>query len=175
MRGPFRNPSPPFETSAEAGPDLQGWEGKCAPKSKRVCQRQGEGGRAPIGDDKLVTSEATTTPDGGDSSAEEGTGGRAFEAPASGPRRALAGDEAICVSLASDGEHGGGGGGALRYWSKAPLGCWGVQTPTGVGYPGKGRRPPVARAGSTRRPRTTRAPVGVAARGGERGRRRGRC
>ena len=102
-------------------------------------------GRAPKRDDKLVTSEATTSPDGGDSSAEEGARGRASEAPAFGPRRAPAGDEAICVSSALDWEPGGGGGcggrgGALRHWSEATPRRWGVQTPSGAGYPREGEK-----------------------------------
>ena len=43
----------------------------------------------------------------------------------------------------NQGAGGGGGwrgGGALRYWSKAPPGRWGVQTPPGAGYPREGEK-----------------------------------
>ena len=110
-----------------------------------------------------------TSPDGGDSSAEEGARGRASEAPAARPRGATAGDEAICVSSASDGDTRGGGG-RFIIGARPCQGVGGSKPPPVWGTPWKGSRPPVAPAGCTRRPRPTRAPVGVAAGRAGRGR-----
>ena len=152
-------PFPP-KTSEEAGTGCQGWEGKCATKSEGVCQRHGGwgGGKAPKRDDKLVTAEASTSPDGGDSSAEEGARERASEAPAARPRGAPAGDEAMCVSSASDGDAGGGEGvGTLRYWREATSRRRGVQTPSGAGYPKEGEE---ATCGSCREYASARVAAG---------------
>ena len=104
------------------------------------------GGRAPKRHEKLVTLEAITTPDGGVSCAKEGATGRAPKPPAPGPRRAPAGNEAICVSMASDGEpRGGGGSGGWRggrfvVGARPRQGVGGSNPPPppSAGYPGEG-------------------------------------
>ena len=76
------------------------------------------------------------------------------------------------MSLASDGEPGAGGGagsgggGRFVVGARPRQGVGGTKPPPVRGTPGRGRTPPVAPSGSTRRPRTMRAPVGVAGGGG---------
>ena len=120
----------------------------CVQAQRSLPAARGGGGRAPQRYEKLVTLEATTTPDAGDSSAEEGARGRAPEPPASGPRRAPAGDAAICGSSASEGEPGGGGGG--RGWrggggrfvigARRARGFGGSTPPPDAGYPREGEK-----------------------------------
>ena len=72
------------------------------------------------------------------------------------------------TGLALMGNGGGGGGGGRFVIGAGPRQGVGGSKPPPVRAPlGKGRRPPVAPTGSTRRPRTTGAPVGVAAGGAE--------
>ena len=102
-------PPSPLRRPQRRAPTSRVGRANVRPSSKASASGRGVG-RVPKRDDKLVTSEATTTPDGGDSSAEEGARGRASEAPASGPRRAPGGNEAICMSSASEPRNEGEGG-----------------------------------------------------------------
>ena len=147
-------PEPPLSSPRRPrrrAPAAKAGQPRVRPSPKTNARGQG-GGRRPRRDEKLVTSEATTTPDGGDSSAEGGPGGGGgiAEPPAIGPRGAPAGNEAICVSYASDRETGEilrrglGEMGACPIprdlWDELvaaslPERVRGVQLPEGKGYP----------------------------------------
>ena len=101
-------------------------------------------------------------------------GGGVAEPPPIGPGGVRAGDEAICVSSASDRETGAAGGagdgagGRFVVGARPRRGVGGSNPPPVRGSPGRGRRPLVAPARCARRPRAARAQVGVAAGGGGR-------
>ena len=63
--------------------------------------------------------------------------------------------------------HGMGtpGGGGVRRWRETPSGYRGIQTPTSAAYPREGTTASCGSCRSSRRPRTRRTAVGVAARG----------
>ena len=121
MRAQYPLPHGPPRRSRRRAPTSKVGRANVRPSPKTSTSGRGRGGRATKRDEKFVTSEATTTPDGGDSSAEEGARGRAPKPPAFWPRRAPAGDQAICVSSASDGEPGAGGGVRGMEGGGAPL------------------------------------------------------
>ena len=98
-------------------------------------------GRRQVG---VVTSEAATSPGGGDSCVEEGPRGSSAATPHTGSRGPPVGTEAICVSSALDGDargvggKGGGRQGQVRRRREATSGCRGIQTPTSAGNPREG-------------------------------------
>ena len=83
MISDFRESPPPCQGGGHEAPGLGGQ--MCA-QIRRHEPAAGGRGRAPKRDDKLVTSEASTSPSGGDLSAKAGARRRASEAPAAGPR-----------------------------------------------------------------------------------------
>ena len=145
MRCPFLNPPPsPPRHPRRRAPTAKVGRPNVRPSPKTSAGGKG-GDRAPKRDQKVVTFKATTTPDGGDSSAEKGPRGRALEPPAPGPRGAPAGHEGICVSSASsqeprgEGGAGYGGGGRFVIGARPRQGVGGSKPPS-AGYPGHGEK-----------------------------------